>query len=397
MPVAKPKEVDKEELQRYKEHAYKNVLVKLYNTAKKQLASYQTTVNGDNPHYHYFEIDSEGNGTTHGTINTGVDMQESDPHDHNIRKWVVSSAKSHIHAIDVVMKAGKRGRPKKVHANAPSRAKFKNFEEYHKAMKKYFKKPTRRPMAKGTHLTKSYLEKVVSRVLKMMVDKQGKPVGSISEWKGGRYKKVAPGKWVKVPSKEKGKPEPEAEAKLKGEPEEGEISGEVEQSFNDMEITLREENIKSLDLENIAEMAEQGITDDDLDRAIEQFRANDINPNGLEPMEIMNAAESFKNLREQEEGAEEPEAKPGGGTTEELTTNILSETLELDSLSDGDKISDVMEEIRRETNPSDKLDILDGLLGSIDDFEFEDVTVDSPINQMLQDLWESIDAERRTT
>lgn len=166
------KKAEKAELQRYKEHAYKSTLKKVYNTAKKQLASYQTTVNGDNPHYHFFEIDSEGNGTTHGTINTGIDIQEIDPHDHNIKKWVVASAKKHIHAIDVVMKANKRGRPKKVHCKAPSRAMYKTFEDYHKAMKKYFKKPTRRPMAKGTHLTKSYLNKTMSKVLKIMINKQ---------------------------------------------------------------------------------------------------------------------------------------------------------------------------------------------------------------------------------
>ena len=243
MPVAKPKKAEKAELQRFKEHAYKSTLYQVYSIVKKQLASYQTTVNGDNPHYHFFEIDSAGNGTTHGTINTGIDIQEVDPHDHNIKKWVVSSAKKHIHAIDVVMKDCKRGRPKKVHAQAPSRALFKTFEEYHKAMKKYLKKPTRRPMAKGTHLTKSYLEKVMSRVLKMMVDKQGKPVGSISERRGGRYKKVAPGKWVKMPP-EKGKKETPAE--------EGERAGRAERYETDdreleQKISLTEERITELE------------------------------------------------------------------------------------------------------------------------------------------------------
>ena len=161
----------KTELQNYREHAYKSYLSRLYNLARKQLASYQTTTNGDNPHYHFFEMDSEGNGVTHGTINTEAGIASIEPHDHNIKKWKVSSAKGHSHAVDVVMKAGKRGRPKKVHCKAPSRAMFKNFEDYSKAMKKYFKKPTRRPMAKGTHLTKSYLEKVISKVLKVMKEK----------------------------------------------------------------------------------------------------------------------------------------------------------------------------------------------------------------------------------
>lgn len=168
----------KAELQRWGEIIYKNTLVKLYNTAKKQLASYKTTANGDNPHYHYFEIDSEGNGTTHATISTSAELEDIDPHDHNIKKWKVSSAKGHIHAIDVVMKANKRGRPKKVVCKAPAQAMFKTFEDYHKAMKKYFKNPTRRPMAKGTHISKSFLEKVMSRVLKMMIVK-AKPTNQI--------------------------------------------------------------------------------------------------------------------------------------------------------------------------------------------------------------------------
>ncbi len=217
------KKAEKAELQRYKEHAYKGYLSRLYNLARKQLASYQTTTNGDNPHYHFFEMDSEGNGTTHGTINTEAGIAEIEPHDHNIKKWKVSSAKGHSHAIDVVMKANKRGRPKKVVCKAPSQSMFKTFEDYHKAMKKYFKKPTRRPMAKGTHISKAFLEKVMSKVLKAIVEKQrgGKPVGTISERKGGRYKKVAPGQWVKVKAEPKMKPkeEPKKEPKKEVSPE----------------------------------------------------------------------------------------------------------------------------------------------------------------------------------
>lgn len=203
--------MEKQELQKYKEHAYKNTFVRVYNLIKKQLASYQTTTNGDNPHYHFFEMDSEGNGVTHGTINTEVGIASVEPHDHNIKKWKVSSAKGHSHAIDVVMKANKRGRPKKVVCKAPSQSMFKTFEDYHKAMKKYFKKPTRRPMVKGTHISKAFLEKVMSKVLKTIVEKQGrgKPVGTISERKGGRYKKVAPGQWVKVKAEPKKEPKKE--------------------------------------------------------------------------------------------------------------------------------------------------------------------------------------------
>ena len=292
------KKAEKAELQRYKEHAYKNTLYRVYKLVKKQLASYQTTVNGDNPHYHFFEIDSEGNGTTHGTINTGIDMQESDPHDHNIKKWVVSSAKKHIHAIDVVMKAGKRGRPKKVRCKAPSQAMFKNFEEYHKSMKKYFKKPTRRPMAKGTHLTKSYLEKVMNRVLKMMTEKaKPKPVGSISERAGGRYKKVAPGKWAKVKEEPEGKPE---------------------------------EELPEFDLPE---------------------------------------------KREEEEGGD-------------LKSNIISEIENIDQESQ-DRIVNTLEDLEKpDVGADDAVGIIDGLLGDIDEGKLPGITVDSPVNGMLLDLWE---------
>lgn len=183
----------------------KNALIKLYNTVKKQLASYRTTVNGDNPHYHYYEIDSEGNGQTVSTIATDRVVIEVDPHEHKISKWKVSSSKNHTHGMDIVEKAIKK--------NAPENTVFKAFEKYHNALRGYYKPMMGTPVRKSK-VTKNYLEKVVIKVLKLMVHK-AKPaaVGAISERSDGKYKKVAPGQWEKIPKKKELTDEGDGESK----------------------------------------------------------------------------------------------------------------------------------------------------------------------------------------
>ncbi len=142
----------------------KKTLITLYNTVKKQLASYQTTANGDNPHYHYYEIDSEGDGQTVSTIATDRVVIEIDPHEHKISKWVIGSAQKHTHGMDVVEKSAKH--------KSPAQSVFKTFEKYDKALKGYYK-PMQGSSNRKPHITKSYLEKIMSKVLKTMVNKQG--------------------------------------------------------------------------------------------------------------------------------------------------------------------------------------------------------------------------------
>ena len=177
----------------------KKALINLYNTVRKQLASYRTTVNGDNPHYHYYEIDSEGNGQTSCTIATDRVVITIDPHDHKISKWKITSAEKHTHAMDVIEKSAND--KKTAGYTSPSQSVFKAFEKYHRALKGYYKPMMGSPINKS-RITKSYLEKVMGKVLKLMVHKAtAQPVGSISERSDGRYKKVAPDQWEKIPKK----------------------------------------------------------------------------------------------------------------------------------------------------------------------------------------------------
>ena len=196
----------------------------VYKMLKKQLASFQTTTDGDVPHFHYFDLDSKGKGRTTVTIWTeACPTLKHNEHEHNISDWKVRSAGSHIHAIDAVMKKGRV-------CKTPT-AQIQACDDYRKVMNKKLGR-SKRPTNKTTHLSKSYLTKIMSRVLKIMinpepivsksyalkvlkrvakmVEKQGRkpmPVGTISERKGGKYKKTAPGEWVKVKGEPKGKEE----------------------------------------------------------------------------------------------------------------------------------------------------------------------------------------------
>lgn len=141
----------------------------------KQLASFKTSVNGEDLHYHYFEVDSSGNGSTVITISTEDPPTQVEDHEHNISKWEVRSIQSHTHALDKVVKV-KRGRPIKKKYKCPSRDTFKDFADFDKAMKDYLGRSSKSRMAPSTHLAKSYLTKVMKRVLSTYVEKQGLPV-----------------------------------------------------------------------------------------------------------------------------------------------------------------------------------------------------------------------------
>lgn len=155
-----------------KQIAITEKMKQIHEYLKKQLASFKTTVNGDEPHFHYFEIDSAGNGSTVTTVSTEESPDEVPDHTHNISKWEVRSANNHTHALDKVVKA-KRGRPKKVCMKTPSREMFKTYEEFDKAMKAYLGRKSKSNMAKTTHITKSYLTAVMRKAL-VLITQSGK-------------------------------------------------------------------------------------------------------------------------------------------------------------------------------------------------------------------------------
>lgn len=275
----------------------KNALIKIYNTVKKQLASYRTTVNGDNPHYHYYEIDSEGNGQTISTIATDRVVIEVDPHDHKISKWKVSSANKHTHGMDIVEKS--------IMENAPENTVYKAFEKYHNALRDYYKPMMGTPMTKS-RVTKSYLEKVVIKVLKLMVHKaKPEPVGAISERSDGRYKKVAPGQWEKVPKKK--------------------------------------------------EVTDEGDRED--------------KPSQDKPV-----------MSEQ---------------SKDLLSGAYNELAEMEDLETSNKLSARLDNVKEQGSPEEALNVLDKILGDIDDGEFSGIDVSMPINTILLDLWSSYDEARR--
>ncbi len=158
-------------IQRYQ---FVEKMKQIHSFLSKQLASFKTSVNGDTPHYHYFEVESSGNGSTIITISTEDPPTQVEDHEHNISKWEVRNTQGHTHALDKVVKA-KRGRPVKKKYKSPSRDTFKDFADFDKAMKDYLGRSSKSCMAPGTHITKSYLTKVMKQVLSTYIEKEDLP------------------------------------------------------------------------------------------------------------------------------------------------------------------------------------------------------------------------------